>query len=244
MLIPECSPAMTSRSGIAWGEGSSRVGEFPVSDIAGKMRSFCALNIRPQRQLNAPIPCLTSTAATTTIENYVKAVFSPSGRLPTAPSPRDSSQESTLVPGTANHDGEGHGQSAPNTNPVCGSNAHDQKSTQAGHRVRRHRLQSKSSWWKVSKLDWGEIHEDAEVEHSGLGSYAGENRRTLCNYPEFDPLASRSHRLMAHLQAPPSIRVVGCPTKPRAYHPARAWIKRLPCYKVCHGQRPDPRLDH
>ena len=223
---PECSPAMTSRSGLsARGEGSSRIGEFPVSDIAGKCVAFALHQIRPQRKLNAQSLVLQN-MATTTIENYVKrTIFFAEQDSPNRPVPMGIiSKALGVVPGFATTMVKAMARNCSNTNPVW-SKAHDQRH-KAGH---PHDSATPFDQVFLSgdplKLDWGEIHEDAGgIGARGLGSYSGENRRAVQLSGIRPPWRPDSHRLMAPL-SPSSIRVSWTVPPSTAY--SAFWIKRL-----------------
>ncbi len=126
--------------------------------------------------------------ASTTIENYVKAIFFAQQKNPDGPVPMGLiSKALRVVPGTATTMVKAMAKDKLlNYKPRVGVTLTGKGTKLAIRMIRRHRL-IEVFLVEVLKLDWGEIHEDAEELEHVVSDRFLEKIDELCNYPEFDP---------------------------------------------------------
>ena len=126
--------------------------------------------------------------ATTTIENYVKAIFFAEQEAPNRPVPMGIiSKALGVVPGTATTMVKAMAkEKLLEYKPRVGAKLTTKGTKLAIRMIRRHRL-IEVFLVEVLKLDWGEIHEDAEELEHVVSDRILEKIDELCNYPEFDP---------------------------------------------------------
>jgi DtxR family Mn-dependent transcriptional regulator len=126
--------------------------------------------------------------ATSTIENYVKAILFAQQDNPGDPVPMGVIAKAlNVVPGTATTMVKSMAKDKLLTyKPRVGVTLTEAGTQLAIRMVRRHRL-IEVFLVEVLKLDWGEIHEDAEELEHVVSDRFLEKIDELCNYPEFDP---------------------------------------------------------
>ena len=126
--------------------------------------------------------------ATTTIENYVKEIFFAEQENPGNPVPMGTIAKALkVVPGTATTMVKSMERNKLlKYKPRIGVPLSGKGRTLAIRMIRRHRL-IEVFLVNVLKLDWDEIHEDAEELEHVVSDRILEKIDELCGYPEFDP---------------------------------------------------------
>ena len=126
--------------------------------------------------------------ATTTIENYVKEIFFAEQENPGNPVPMGTIAKALkVVPGTATTMVKSMERNKLlKYKPRIGVTLSGEGRTLAIRMIRRHRL-IEVFLVNVLKLDWDEIHEDAEELEHVVSDRILEKIDELCGYPEFDP---------------------------------------------------------
>jgi DtxR family Mn-dependent transcriptional regulator len=126
--------------------------------------------------------------ATTTIENYVKEIFFAEQESPGNPVPMGTIAKAlNVVPGTATTMVKSMERNELlEYKPRIGVTLKNKGRTLAIRMIRRHRL-IEVFLVNVLKLDWDEIHEDAEELEHVVSDRILEKIDELCGYPEFDP---------------------------------------------------------
>ena len=126
--------------------------------------------------------------ATTTIENYVKEIFSAEQEQPDEPVPMGAIAKAlNVVPGTATTMVKSMARDKLLVyRPRVGVSLTGKGRNLAIRMIRRHRL-IEVFLVEVLKLDWGQIHEDAEELEHVVSDRILDKIDALCGYPEFDP---------------------------------------------------------
>jgi DtxR family Mn-dependent transcriptional regulator len=126
--------------------------------------------------------------ATTTIENYVKEIFLVENDNPDFPVPMGKVAKALrVVPGTATTMVKSmQRENLLDYEPRVGVNLTKKGRELAIRMIRRHRL-IEVFLVEVLKLDWGEIHKDAEELEHVVSDRILAKIDELCNYPEYDP---------------------------------------------------------
>ncbi len=126
--------------------------------------------------------------ATTTTENYVKAIFLEEQENPGAHVPMGAIAKALdVVPGTTTTMVKSMAKTGLlEYRPRIGAKLTKKGNKLAIRMIRRHRL-IEVFLVEVLKLDWTEIHEDAEELEHVVSDRILEKIDELCGYPEFDP---------------------------------------------------------
>lgn len=126
--------------------------------------------------------------ATSTVENYIKAIYLECRKIPEELLPVGKlAQTLKVVPGTATTMVKSlYAAGLVVYEPRVGVNLTDQGEVLALHVLRRHRL-VELFLVKILKIDWSEIHDEAEQLEHVISDRVLERIDAILGYPEYDP---------------------------------------------------------